>query len=812
MHNFLHDCALVLRKLRRSPGFALTTILTLTIALVANVVVFGVVHALLFQPLPAAQPDRLFQLQGKNSDDLTLSYPNYKDIRDRNRTFSDVMAYRLADVGLAINGVAAPVWGYEATGNYFSMLGIKPLLGRFYTPAEDAAPSGSPVVVLSYACWKARFAGDPQIVGKTVFLNKLPYTVLGVAPKDFNGTERFLWPELWVPYRNQPLIEGFSPEQFGQYRGNDNTWVVGRLKDGVTQAQADADLNRVATQLAHDYPEDDKAISLRTAKPGLLGDAFGEPARGFLLGVMMLASLVLIAACANLGGLFAARTADGSKEMGIRLAIGSSKGKIAQQLLAEALVIASISGAAASWITTALLQGLTRWHPANLEIPIQFQVLPGVEVYLFAGALVLLTTVLFGLIPARQVWKTDPNQTLRGAGAEQGKGRFTVRSLMLVVQVALCCLLVTASFVSVRGLQKSFTMPLGIQPEKVTIATLDPHLGGYHDEAVTVLQQKMLHAVKEIPGVTGAAYANTTPLSLNNSNTRIFAPGTTDFGVANAKFNAQIFSVSPDYFKVAGTRLLAGREFTEHDDAKAPMVAIVNAAFARQLFGTVNAVGKHYPGGTHSEYEVVGVVESGKYRTFTEDEKPAVFWPILQSRNSDTVLLVKSERGAQETAAAMRQAIAHVDGNIPVFNIGSWQDALSIVRFPARIATIALGILGVLAIMLAFTGIFGLANYMVSRRMREFGIRVALGAQQRQVLDAALGRIALLLAIGCAAGLLLGVAASRLLASIVYQAKAADPLVIFAVVVTMAALGLLSGMIPARRALRVEPAMLLRSE
>jgi predicted permease len=812
MHNFLHDCALVLRKLRRSPGFALTTILTLTIALVANVVVFGVVHALLFQPLPAAQPDRLFQVQGKNLDDLTLSYPNYTDIRDRNHTFSDVTAYRLARVGLAINGVAAPVWGYEATGNYFNMLGVKPLLGRFYTPAEDAAPSGSPVVVLSYACWKARFAGDSQIVGKTVFLNKLPYSVLGVAPKEFNGTERFLWPELWVPYRNQPLIEGFSPAQFGQYRGNDNTWVVGRLKDGVTQAKADADLNRVAAQLAQDYPAEDKAISLRTAKPGLLGDALGEPARGFLLGVMMLASLVLIAACANLGGLFAARTADRSKEMGIRLAIGSSKGKIAQQLLAEALVIALISGVAASWITTALLQGLTRWHPANLEVPIQFQVLPGFEVYLFASALVLLATVLFGLIPARQVWKTDPNQTLRGVDAGQGKSRFTGRSLMLVVQVALCCLLVTASFVSVRGLQKIFTMPLGMQPEKVTIATLDPHLGGYQGEAVAVVQQRMLNAAREIPGVTGAAYANTTPLSTNNSNSGVFAPGTTDFSMANAKFNAQSFNVSTDYFKVAGTRLLAGRAFTEHDDAKAPPVVIVNATFAKRLFGTVDAVGKHYPGGSDTEYEIVGVVEDGKYRTLTEDQKPAMFWPTFQRPSSDTVLLVRSERNTQEMTVALRQAIAKVDGNVPVFNLSSWQDALSLVTLPARIATIALGILGVLAVMLAFTGIFGLANYAVSRRMREFGIRVALGAQQKQVLQAALGRIALLITIGCVAGLLLGVAASRLLASIVYDAKAADPLVIFAVVITMAALGLLSGMIPARRALRVEPAMLLRSE
>jgi ABC-type antimicrobial peptide transport system permease subunit len=304
-------------------------------------------------------------------------------------------------------------------------------------------------------------------------------------------------------------------------------------------------------------------------------------------------------------------------------------------------------------------------------------------------------------------------------------------------------------------------------------------------------------------------------LSVNDSSNTIYAPGTTDFSVANAKFDAMDYSVSPGYFAAAGTRLLAGRTFTVHDDAKSPAVAIVNETFARRLFGVaraVDAVGKRYPTGMGQETEVVGVVEDGKYETLTESATPALFWPILQSPRSDMVLLVKSQRNPEEISAAIRRAVAEVDGGIPIFNLDGWTDNLSLVTFPARAATIALGVLGALAVMLAVTGIFGMASYTVSRRMRELGIRVALGAQGRQVLRAALGRTAMLLGIGSAIGLGLGFAASRVLAGIVYQATASDPWVILGAALTMAALGLAASALPARRALRIEPVVLLRDE
>jgi len=809
MQNLLQDIRYAFRQLRKSPGFAFTAILTLTMAIAANIVVFGVLNALVLHPLPVPESQNLYQIQHGEHGWITVAYPVYRDLLARNHTFSEIADARIMRAGLEVDNTPKAVWGYEASGNYFNVMGIKPELGRFIAPSDDVKVNGSQVMVLSYASWKTRFNGDPAIIGRTVRLNKIPYTVIGVAPRYFNGTERFLWPDLWVPMHNEPQIEG---DNWLENRGDSNAWPVGRLKPGVTLEQATADLNRIAAQLSQEYPKENKNMTLRLTKPGFLGDALAGPVHGFLLGVMSLAGLVLIAACANLGGLFSARTADRSKELGIRIAIGSSRSRILRQLLTESVLISVIGGIAATIAARLLLHALSQFHP-HTEIPVQFLVEPDRVVYLFAAALAIITGALFGIIPARQVWKTDPNQTMKAAGGTvPGQRRFAFRDILLTVQIALCCLLVTASFVSLQGLRKTYAMPLGIEPEGVTIATLDATLAGYNDETGAQLQKRLLNAVTAIPGVTAAAYSNSTPLSIDNSNTSIYAPETTDFSIANSKFNATYYEVSPTYFAAAGTRLLAGRVFTDHDDKKSPDIAIVNQTFAKKLFGTENAVGKRYMNGPKHSTEIVGVVEDGKYVTLTEDPTPAVFWPIAQVPNTDTFLIVRSSRPSVEMVPAVRQAVASVDPSLPTFQLGPWSDTLLMVTFPARAATIALSVLGGLATMLAVTGIFGLASYTVSKRMRELGIRVALGAQHTQVLRAALQRTAILLGVGSVAGLALGFAASKLLASIVYQATASDPLVIFAVAVTMAAIGLIAAAIPARRAFTINPAKLLRDE
>lgn len=806
MSLLLQDVRYALRQLRRSPGFALIAVLTLGLGIAANVVVFGVVDTLLLHSLPVPNADRVFSVEGRG---ISTSFPDYRDLRDRNSVFSGLALVRIARVGMDVNGQAAPVWGYEASANYFDTLGLSPAVGRFFHPADDHGPNSAPYVVLSYACWQARFGGDPNIAGRTVRINKLPYTVLGVTPRSFFGTERFLLPEFWAPVQNEQQIEGYS---WLEDRGSHEAWMIARLKPGITHQQADADVANIARQLAAQYPGADKFISFHLSRPGFLGDAMAGPVRAFMWGVMLMAALVLLAACLNLGGLFAARTSDRAREMGIRIAIGSSRSRIFRQLLTESVLIAILGGGAASLAASVLLHLITQWRP-SAGFPVQVLVEPQGSLFLFASLVSLATGILFGSIPARQIWKTDPNQAIRNAGSSAQHGRkWMPRDILLACQIALCSLLVTASFVALRGLERTFSMPLGFDTRNRTLAALDVQLANYPPDDVPVIQRRLLDEASGLPGVQAAAFANSTPLSLDQSDASIFAPGTTDFSVANDKFYANFYQVSPRYFEAAGTRLLAGRSFRWTDDKHAPRVVVVNQTFARQLFGTDQVVGRHYPTGPKEEREIIGVVEDGKYVTLTEDPKPAVFESILQSPNTSTVLVLHTQSDPAQMVPALRQAIARVDRGLPVLDVSSWTDALSIATLPARAATVALGILGALAVLLAVTGIFGLASYSVAKRLRELGIRSALGASSREILRAALGRTVVLLATGSAVGLVLGIAVSRVLASIVYQASAQDPVVLIAVALMMILVGLVSASLPARRAVQVEPAKLLREQ
>ncbi len=809
MSNLLQEIRYAVRQLIKSPAFALTALLTLAVGIGANVVVFGVLNALLLNPLPVPQPERVFTVeQVRRNNPLNSSFPAYRDLRDRNHVFSELAADRVMRVGLEAQGAAQPVWGYEITGNYFRAMGIRPILGRFIDPSDEKGDHAGDVAVLSYGCWKSRFEADPNIVGKSVRINKQPYTVIGVAPGDFQGTEKMFWPEVWVPILNEAAIEGYA---FLNERSDQNSWLVGRLKDGVSPQQAEADLDTIGAQLAKEYPRSDEGVKFHLSRPGFLGDMLGGPVRGFMFGVMLLAALVLLAACTNLGGLLAARTSDRSRELAIRVAIGSSRSRILRQLMAESMVVAVCGGALALLLAEALLRAITQWRPAA-DFPIQFLVRPDSRLYVFALLVSILTGMLFGCMPIRQIWKTDPNHVLRSGGSEIASRRLALRDILLGVQIAVCCLLVTASFVALRSLQAALRTPLGFQAQGVVLANFDLHLAGYSDAEVPAIQRQLLDSVSHLPGVTLAAYSNTTPLALDQSSTRIFRADEPDVRESTRKFNASYYQVSPGYFAAAGTRMLAGREFTWHDDKSAPQVAVVNASLARKLFGTENALGKQFRANGRQPWEIVGIVEDGKYENLIEDTRPAIFYPILQSPNSSTTLVVRSTAPGAAMISAIHAAIEHVDRSIPIFAVGAWPDSLGFIMLPTMAATVALSVFGSLAVILAATGLFGMASYTVSKRLRELGIRVALGAQQAQVLKAALSRTAALLAVGSILGLVLGLAASRLLASIVYHASASDPLVLLGVAFTMALVGIISASIPARRALAIRPMELLREE
>ena len=807
------DVRLALRQVRKAPGFALTAVLTLALAIGANAIVFSVLTALILRPLNVPRPESLFMLERAYGSETTPSesYPDYRDLRDRNRSFDSLVLYNImGGVGLDTgHGNPSVVWPYMVSGNYFDALGIQPYLGRFVHASEEHGPNSVPEVVLSYALWYSHFNGDPAAVGRTVQINKHPYTIIGVAPPDFRGTELFFAPDLWAPIVDSPQIGDWNSLE---ERGNHSAWAIGHLKPGMTPAAATSDLNTIAASLAKAYPKSDDGLKFSLSRPGLAGNTLGRPTRAFMLGLMLLAALILLAACANLGSLFAARAADRSREIAVRMALGSRRQLILRQLLTEAVLVSLAGGVCGLAGAVVILRALSTWRPIP-NIPINVPVNPDANTYALALLLAVFSGLFFSLVPVRQILRSDPWQIIRSGTASVGSTRrFTLRDVLLGLQIAICAVLVTASLVAVRGLGRSLESSYGIQPRGVMLVHTDLQMAGYDVNQRVQMQKRMLDAAAAIPGVTAAGYADRLPLSIGGGDSDVYTDTTIDFRPTTAVADAQNFNVSPDYFRAAGTALLAGRTFTMHDEDKAPVVAIVNREFARKVFGSVDkAIGSHFKFWGGNRAEVVGVVEDGKYQTLAEDTKPAMFFSFLQHPSSDTWLVVRSQRDAQEIAAALRRSMRSLDPALPL-EVRTWHNELDSALFAARVATVSLGVLGLLGAMLAITGIFGMAAYTVSKRLRELGIRIALGAGQRKVLGAALGRTFRLLAIGSLAGMILGVLATRVLSYIVYQATPKDPVILSGVVITMLSVGLVAAFVPARRALAVDPMILLRDE
>jgi predicted permease len=803
-----NDVRIALRQLRKSPGFAITAILTLALGIGANAVVFSVLNAVVLKPVDVPNAQSLSMVQRFQFP--SQSYLDYVDLRDRNRSFESLMMTNIiGPVGVDTGGDPSTAWPYLASGNYFDSLGIQPHLGRLFHAADEHGINSAPYVVLSYAYWHGHFHADAGIVGRTIKINKHQFTIVGVAPERFRGTELFFAPAMWIPMVEQPTVEG---QDSLQYRGNHSGYVLGHLKPGVTPAQAIEDLNSIGAWLAKTYPSEDDGVKFTLARPGLIGDMLGGPARAFLGGLMLLAGLILLAACANLGGLFAARAADRAKEMALRLALGSRRRLVLRQMLTEALLVSLGGGALGLAGGVLVLRLLSTWRPIP-DVPINVPVYPDARTYLVALGLALASGLLFGMMPVRQVMLTDPWKVIRtGAASVGGMRRLTLRDVLLAVQIAICAVLVTSSLVAIRGLARSMHSNFGFDPQRVMLVEGDLHMAGYSNEQSVEVERRMLDATARIPGVTEVGYTNNLPLSLGGGDSYVYSDATTDFRPTNNAADAMDYVISPGYLSAAGSKLLAGRNLAMSDDAKAPKVAMVNREFAVKLFGSVEkAIGGHfkYWGGTRAE--VVGVVEDGKYRTLTEDQQPAMFFSFQQQPSSGMWLVVRSDRDPAEISGALERTLHGLDAGLP-FTIRTWSEEMGSALFAARVATVALGVLGLLGAMLAVTGIFGMASYTVSKRLRELGIRMALGARRKQVLGAALGRAFGLLSVGSAAGLVLGVLASKLLSSIVYQAAPKDPLVLSGVVLTMLLIGLMAAWIPAQKALAVDPMILLREE
>ncbi len=806
MTNLMKDLQVALRQLRRSPSFTITAVLTLALAIGANAVVFGLMDGLILRPLNVPQGENLYGTSYGDGSGFQ-AYPNYLDLRARNRSFEDLAAFNFAFVGLDTGNDPSLATGFAATGNYFDVLKIQPYLGRFFHGSDERGADSAPFVVLTYAYWHTHFHDDRNAVGRSIQINKHPFTVIGVTPPGFQGTLMFVSPDFIVPIVNM--------ESPAALQGRENTSglfeAFGHLKPGVSPSQASADVNAVGASLEKSYPRQVVHKNSQLNREGL--SAFGGAAKAFVAGLTLLAGLILLAACANLGSLFAAHAADHSKEIALRLALGSSRTRILRHLVTEALLISVAGGAIGLEISLFLLRKLATWQPFS-GAPVRLPVTPDAKLYIAALVLVLVSGVLFSIVPLRQVFRANPYEIVKAGSTDRRGRRITVRDALLVVQIALCAVLVTSSMVAVRGLERSLHSNFGFEPRNTMIAAANLATAGYTDKEVLPKQKRLIDAMETIPGVEHVGLVNGYPplVYAAGSRVNIFKDETRDLVKANIADEPYKYEVSPGYFGAAGTALLAGRDFAWNDTKDATAVAVVNREFARRIFGSVTgAVGGFCRMQDGRRLHIVGVIEDGKYLSLNEDQQPAIFLTSLQSPAMAAYVMVRSNRDPQELAALVRSKVREVDPALPTAT-DTWNTLLGVALFPSRMASLALGVLGALGAVLSITGIFGMAAYSVSKRLRELGIRIALGAQKREVLRTALGRAVKLLAIGSSAGLLLGVLATRVLAFIVYQATPRDPLVLGGVVIAMALLGLVATWIPAQRALSVDPLILLREE
>ncbi|HZI56153.1 MAG TPA: ABC transporter permease, partial [Verrucomicrobiae bacterium] len=487
-----------LRILLKSPGFTIVAIITLAIGISANAVVFGMINALILHPLNLPESESLYQLEHGKDKASNYSYPDYLDLRDRNHSFDQLAAYVGGVVGLDTGANPSSAWVEMVSGNYFDSLRIQPHLGRLFHASDEHGANSAPYIVLTHAYWHTHFRDDPSVVGRIVQVNKQPFTIVGVAPVDFHGTLVFFSPDFFVPMVNNEQLQGEN-----MLNDRSKRWVfavMGHLKTGVTPAQAIADLNSIGADLEKSYPKEDSDMKFALARPSLYGDYLGPPIKAFLTALMVLAGLILLAACTNLGSLFAARAADRSREVALRLALGSSRKRILRQLFTEATLVSLVGGGVGLIGSVVLLRALSLWQPFS-RYPVYVSVTPDANVYGVALLLALASALIFGSVPVRQILRINTYEVIK-AGATGPRGqRITLRDVLLVLQIAICSVLVTSSLVAVRGLVRSVNSNFGFEPQNAILANTDLDMGGYRGDQVPAMERRMLDSLQAIPGV-----------------------------------------------------------------------------------------------------------------------------------------------------------------------------------------------------------------------------------------------------------------------------------------------------------------------
>ena len=831
MHNLLKDIRYSLRSLAKHPGFTVVAVLTLGLGIGVNTAILSTINGFILRPInvPRASEVVMPFWGSKQKAEVwgDFSYANYVDLRDQNKSFSGLLAWNMAQAGIsesasrdAIGGRQAELaWGEVVSSNYFSVLELNPSLGRGFLPEDDRSQGSAPVVVLGYKFWQRRFNSDPSIIGRNLYLNGTPFTVIGVGPKNYEGVKFAIRQDFWVPLMQQAKFFGGDPAWEKERSWNDLK-LLGRLKPGVTMKQAEADLNIVAENLASLYP--DKAKDTKIQVVSEQDGRFDEISKWFRYAALIslcISGLVLLVACANVANLMLARATSRTKEIGIRLAIGAGRTHIIRQLLTESMILA-LFGGIVGWGLAYWGTNLVHSSIPPLPYPINLDVNPDLAVLKWMFGVSVVTGFIFGLAPAVIASRQDLVSVLKSeVKVNLGRGltrRLNLRAALVVAQLAISIVVLVCAGLFLRSLSKAVKTDPGFSVENLVTMRIDPGGLGYDTDSGKRFYSELLHRIEEQPGVRSASLATYMLLGDSNSGIQIIKEGDPD-PLPNQGIILDRSLIAPHYLDTMGIKLLQGRDFTERDDAKAPQVAIVNQEFARKFYGgEQNALGKriHFWATGSPLVEIVGITKDGFYRSLYEDRRPYIFIPEYQMYESGMTLLVKANSAADvgRVADASRREIARLDPRLPIVGMLLGEQNLTYAYWGPRLSAGIGGAFGVLALLLTTMGLYSVMTYSVSQRTREIGIRMALGAQLRDVMKMVLKQGIGLVIVGIAIGLVGAFLVTRALSGFLLNVGTGDPVTFLAVSLLLVLVALLACYIPARRAAKVNPLVALKYE
>jgi predicted permease len=817
MNGLRQDLQYAARVLIRTPTFTVIAAITLALGIGVNATVFSIANAYLFRPLPVRAPGELMAVATKNQSvdvPYLVSYPDYVDIRDRAGAFSDGIGFGNTPVNMSTTGKSERVWLDAVTGNYFSMLGVDAFAGRTFSPEEGQIPGSSQVLVLTYAFWKSHFGGDYSIIGQTIKLDGKPFTVIGITPKSFTGTDIIIECDGYVPFAS--VLESYGGPTALTDRTDTNLHMLGRLKPGVRPRQAQQALDLLSAQLTQEYPKTNTGISFITvpepeSRP-IIGIArvFGQASMIFLA----LVALIMLIACINVISLMLSRASSRQKELAIRGALGASRGRLIRLFVIESMMVSALGG------VLGLVLGL--WASSLLSgikltgAPVQFDL--GVDWRVFAFTLVVVVGagLLSGLLPAFGSSKPDLNETLKegGRGNVGGRGWQRLRSGLVVAQIAVSLLLLISAGLFLRSLQAAEHSDLGFRSTDILMGSIDLSLEGYDEARSRSFEQKLLDKFKGIPGVRGASLSLYAPFGTSSGATNIITEENAQTGDKNTDV-AFYNDVSAGYLDAYGVTIVEGRGFTDQDTATSPKVAIVSQAMARHYWAGQDALGKRFKTDMDTPLlQIVGVTRDEKHIFIGEDPRPFVYLPLTQDFRSAVVASLYSNSDPASLKMALAGAVHDLDSDLPLFDVETMPDHLNngIAFLFVRIGAAFAGVFGLLALVLATVGIYGTVSYSVNRRTREIGIRMAMGAGRGQVLGMIFRQGALLVGGGLAIGLPLAFVGTRLIASLLYGVSATDTVTFASVSVILAIVAFVASFVPARRAATVDPMVALRYE